>query len=180
MEQKAVDILLALDVYRHAIQGNMETAIIVTCDLDFAPVLEALLETRVRTRLWFDPKKTSNLLRDAADVAEPFNEYDVTRFLPDHISQRYTVSLLSDLKDYVAQIQKISHQSGDDWEFTVYLDKRNTRYIGHIEGRDGNPISSRDFRSVRLYAEARYEIDLNALKDPEEVQLYEQPPERNQ
>ncbi len=172
-EQKAVDILLAMDMYRHAIHGNMDTAIIVTSDLDFAPVLEALLETKVRSRLWFDPKKTSDLLIDAADVAEPFNELDIMRFVSREISQHYTVSLQAAPDDYFTQMPKVSDQSGADWQFTVFLDERHNRYIGHMEGGDGYWISSRDFRSVRLDAEGRYRINLEGLKIPKDVHLKE-------
>jgi uncharacterized LabA/DUF88 family protein len=49
IEQKAVDILLALDVYRHPVNGNMDTAVIVTSDADFEPVLDSIQETRVRS-----------------------------------------------------------------------------------------------------------------------------------
>ncbi len=171
-EQKAVDILLALDVYQHAIRGNMEVAIIVASDLDFAPVLEALLNTRVRSRLWFDPKKASPLLIDAADIAEPFNEETVMRFMPDDISQRYVVSHeQKNPEPYFDYLKKVSDLSRGDWHFTVYLDDMNKRYIGHIVGRDGVDITCRDFRSVRFHAEGLYRINLEALKVPKEVHL---------
>lgn len=170
-EQKAVDILLALDVYRHATRENMDTAIIVTSDLDFAPVLEALLETKVRTRLWYDPKKTSNMLKDAADIAEPFNEENIMRYLPDDIPQRYAVSGSQNPSDGFLSLPKVATHSGDDWVFNIYLDSDHKCYRGNIEGRDRFWISSRDFRSVRFFAEGRYQINLEAMEAPNDVHL---------
>jgi uncharacterized LabA/DUF88 family protein len=71
MEQKGVDIQLALDVYQHAIRDNITEAILVTSDLDFYPLLEALTQTKTTTKLRYDLEKTSAELIQVADVAQP-------------------------------------------------------------------------------------------------------------
>lgn len=57
VEQKGVDVLLAIEVFQHAVSGNMDIASIVTGDVDFLPLLEAISRTRVKTEILFDPKK---------------------------------------------------------------------------------------------------------------------------
>ena len=42
-QQKAVDVLLAVDVVTHALKGISEHAILVLSDLDFYPILDSLL-----------------------------------------------------------------------------------------------------------------------------------------
>lgn len=71
LEQKGVDIQLAIDAYQHAVLGNMEEAVLVTNDLDFLPLLDALTQTRVRTELRYVIGKTSDDLLEAADRAVP-------------------------------------------------------------------------------------------------------------
>jgi uncharacterized LabA/DUF88 family protein len=73
LEQKGVDIQLAIEAYQHAVRGNIETAVIVTNDLDFYPLLDAMTQTRVRTRLRYDRGKTSEALIEAADFAYPLS-----------------------------------------------------------------------------------------------------------
>jgi uncharacterized LabA/DUF88 family protein len=73
LEQKGVDILLAIDAYRHAVQGNIEEAHILTTDLDFFPLLEALRDTRVATYLHCYMPETSPDLFHLADVVHPVN-----------------------------------------------------------------------------------------------------------
>ena len=50
--QKAVDVLLAVDVITHAHNRTTESATIVTSDLDFQPVFNALLQSPVITSLY--------------------------------------------------------------------------------------------------------------------------------
>ena len=172
-EQKAVDIILALDMYRHAIQGSMDSAIILTNDLDFAPVLEALLDTRVQSTLWFNPRKTNNLLRDTADISSPFNELSVMQSMPAAVKKPYWVKLQQITKPAVqlALDRTVSRKCGDDWEFNVYKNKKGDSYYGHFSSVQGWMISSPDFRSVRLEAERSYGIDLTDLKVPKVVNL---------
>lgn len=71
VEQKGVDVLLAIEVFQHAVSGNMDIASIVTGDLDFLPLLEALSRTRVKTEIQFDPNSISIELIHAADQVKP-------------------------------------------------------------------------------------------------------------
>ena len=62
LEQKGVDILLAIDVFKHAMNGNMSEAHIMTTDIDFFPLFEALRDTPVSTHLHCFPADTSEEL----------------------------------------------------------------------------------------------------------------------
>jgi uncharacterized LabA/DUF88 family protein len=70
-EQKGDDILIAIEVFQHAVSGNMDVAVIITSDLDFYPLFDALVQTRVKTSLLYDPEKTPPELLDVADVSTP-------------------------------------------------------------------------------------------------------------
>jgi uncharacterized LabA/DUF88 family protein len=180
-EQKAVDILLALDVYRHAVNGNMDTAIIVTSDADFEPVLDSLQETRVRSILWCNPANASQPLQDAADLVEAFNEQNVMRYMPD--PAKYAVGMGSDRDNkFRSQMPLVTKTSGTDWRFSVYFYKERRQYIGVFDGRK-NPnfaslddgqlriITSPDFRSIKFFCEGRYKLSLSELKAPSILNL---------
>ncbi|TIW72947.1 MAG: NYN domain-containing protein, partial [Mesorhizobium sp.] len=75
-EQKGVDILLAIDVYRQAVNG-LERAFIFANDGDFYPVLEALQGTQTRTILKCIRGKTPKYLYELADQVSYINELNV-------------------------------------------------------------------------------------------------------
>jgi uncharacterized LabA/DUF88 family protein len=84
LEQKGVDILLAVDVFRHATHGNMSEAHIMTTDIDFFPLFDALRETRVSTHLHCYPRETSEELMFLADKVVPVNPFSILRWCRAH------------------------------------------------------------------------------------------------
>ncbi|RWI96384.1 MAG: NYN domain-containing protein [Mesorhizobium sp.] len=78
-EQKGVDILLAIDLYRHAVNG-LDHAHIFANDGDFYPVLEALHSTKTRSTLSCIRGKTPKYLYELADEVEYINELDLAPY----------------------------------------------------------------------------------------------------
>jgi uncharacterized LabA/DUF88 family protein len=69
--QKKVDILLAVDMLNHAERGNMKTAVLLTGDQDFVPVVQSLVNMGIYVRIMGDRKHTSRELIRAADAYFP-------------------------------------------------------------------------------------------------------------
>lgn len=65
--QKEVDVLLAVDMLTHGYDGNIEKAILIAGDLDFRPVVEALVRRGVFVEIWYEPKSAAVELPGAAD-----------------------------------------------------------------------------------------------------------------
>jgi uncharacterized LabA/DUF88 family protein len=84
-EQKGVDILLAVEAMQHATLGNIDGACFMLSDLDFYPLFDALIQTRVKSTLYYDPHKTSKDLIYAADVAEAVNAATLNLWLRDDL-----------------------------------------------------------------------------------------------
>ena len=80
LEQKGVDILLAIDVFKHATLPNMSLAHIMTKDLDFFPLFEALRETQVTVILHCFTSETSDELMSLADVVSPITPSTVLKW----------------------------------------------------------------------------------------------------
>jgi uncharacterized LabA/DUF88 family protein len=65
--QKEVDILLAVDMLTHGFNRNMSHAILVSGDLDFRPMVEALVRGGVFVEVWYEKRSGAKELPAAAD-----------------------------------------------------------------------------------------------------------------
>lgn len=67
IEQKQVDILIAVHMLTHSFNRNMDQATLLTSDLDFKPLLDALVQGGMYITLWHPKGNTNKELRYAAD-----------------------------------------------------------------------------------------------------------------
>ncbi len=65
--QKEVDVLLATDMLTHGFNGNMKTAVLLSGDLDFRPIIEALVRHGVFVEVWYHWTSIATELPGAAD-----------------------------------------------------------------------------------------------------------------
>lgn len=75
--QKKVDVQLAVDALTHAFNKNCWHASLVAGDLDFEPLVAALIQLGVHVHVWHEPASASKDLYRAADVSVPL---DVDQF----------------------------------------------------------------------------------------------------
>jgi len=68
-EQKMVDVQLAVDALLMASRGLFSDCDLITGDLDFRPLVIALVDMGVNVRLFYPPGETNNDLMTAADQA---------------------------------------------------------------------------------------------------------------
>jgi uncharacterized LabA/DUF88 family protein len=68
-EQKEVDVMLAVDMLTHSFRKNMHSATLLASDLDFKPLLDALIYEGMRVSLWYPNGETNQELIFAADIA---------------------------------------------------------------------------------------------------------------
>jgi len=87
--QKAVDIQIAVDMMSHSVRGNMSEAILLTGDLDFKPVVDAVVALGTKVTLWCEPKSASEELLRAADRRRTFSVDDMVQLLPRDDRERY-------------------------------------------------------------------------------------------
>jgi hypothetical protein len=74
--QKGVDILLAVDMMNHAVRQNMVSAILLSGDGDFQPLVEAVVQMGLFVTLAGDINHTSRELAVAADDYRPLRLTD--------------------------------------------------------------------------------------------------------
>jgi uncharacterized LabA/DUF88 family protein len=66
-QQKEVDVLLAVDMMEHGFNGSMSKAVLLTGDVDFRPVVEALVRHGVFVHVWYHRSSFAQELPGAAD-----------------------------------------------------------------------------------------------------------------
>ena len=76
-EQKKIDVMIAVDMLTHTFRRNMHEATLLTSDLDFKPLLDALVYEGMFVTLWYPPNDTNKELVAAADRRQPFGIRDV-------------------------------------------------------------------------------------------------------
>lgn len=68
--QKGVDIALAVEMLSHTVRRNMEGVVLLAGDMDFKPLMEAVVREGMRINLWYERTSTSRELRLVPDFAE--------------------------------------------------------------------------------------------------------------
>jgi uncharacterized LabA/DUF88 family protein len=71
--QKEVDILLAVDMLTHGFNRNMTHAVLLAGDLDFRPVVQALVRSGVFVQVLYERGSGSSRLHGAADYGIELN-----------------------------------------------------------------------------------------------------------
>ena len=83
-EQKRVDVLLSVDMVRHAAAGHIQHAVLIAGDSDFIPAVEAAKESGVTLSLWCGNYNTVH--NDLIALADEVHQLDwkyFPRFVPD-------------------------------------------------------------------------------------------------
>lgn len=71
VQQKKVDIMIAVDMLTHSFRRNMHQATLLTADLDFKPLVDALVQDGMQVELWYPHGKPNKELIYAADKRIP-------------------------------------------------------------------------------------------------------------
>ncbi|MDZ7968935.1 MAG: NYN domain-containing protein [Nostoc sp. DedSLP03] len=76
-EQKQVDIMIAVDMLTHSFRRNMHEATLLTGDLDFKPLIDALVQDGMYVSLWYPKGRTNYELVDSADSRQAITIHNV-------------------------------------------------------------------------------------------------------
>lgn len=152
-QQKGVDILLATDCLMHAIRNNIDEAAIMTSDLDFFPLFEALLLTRTKSILRYQIGKTSSDLIQAADFAEPLTFADFSLWVVS--DGRLATGSRSISREDHASAREVASGKIADASFRLMK-----IYDGYFSLIDGLPIGG--LTNSRLFIEGQAEKRMRA------------------
>lgn len=80
-QQKEVDVLLAVDMLTHAHRRNMTHVSFIAGDLDFRPLVDAVVREGVFVTLEYDPKHSASDLIDTSDARKPWDYWTMAPLL---------------------------------------------------------------------------------------------------
>ena len=136
IRQKAVDIMIAVDMLRHSYRKNMDKTTLLTGDLDFKPLLEALVLEGMHTSILYSKESISNELLYSADSNQRITIKTIYEWIPDHLKHNYRIpkfipSLIIEnpvlLRKGVTKNDEINLLGRDENEFWIEIKKENNR-----------------------------------------------------
>jgi uncharacterized LabA/DUF88 family protein len=122
-EQKKVDVMIAVDMLTHSFRQNMQQATLLTSDLDFKPLIDALIREGMFVSLWYRRGATAKKLIAAADRSWPLNVSEVHAALVDPLSLDIPIVYVQPSKGDYTQV--LTKWIVDDREITLMKDGPN-------------------------------------------------------
>jgi uncharacterized LabA/DUF88 family protein len=93
VEQKKVDVMIAVDMLTHSFRRNMHQAALLTADLDFKPLVDALVQDGMHVTLWYPRGKPNRELVYAADARHPLTFRNLHGWSTDEFQRFLTLCL---------------------------------------------------------------------------------------
>ena len=89
VRQKQVDVQIAVDMLTHSYRGNMHRAAFIAGDLDFKPLVEAVVRDGMFIEIWFEKSSASTDLLDAADGRRALDLYGLHGYLNEEFKKEH-------------------------------------------------------------------------------------------
>jgi uncharacterized LabA/DUF88 family protein len=143
LEQKKVDVMIAVDMLTHTFRRNMHKATLLSGDNDFKPLVDALVYEGMFITLWYPPGETSSELLNAADARTALTLKQLRDLLTNDSSVRFTVPIAANHRPDVAPAGRFLHQwiqdgkghaiyrAGDDYIVTREHNELNRLHVRH-------------------------------------------------
>ena len=135
-EQKQVDIMIAVDMLTHTFGGNMNEATLLTSDLDFKPLLDALVQQGMNVSLWYQKNRANYELVDAADIKTPLTINKVSGWFTNEFRHQ---AKLPDIKNNTFRLGSHwehcnQNEQNDYYRLQLFENKtsRNTQYMAFV------------------------------------------------
>ena len=141
--QKQVDVKIAVDMLSHTYNGNMHQCTLIAGDLDFKPVVDALVMAGMYTTLWYKEGSTSEELIYASDAKVAFDYHTIFRLLEEEIQQTIILpqfvindslkqlnenSLIEKAVNSLGEEIQIHHVNEIHYVVEPYLERNKSRY----------------------------------------------------
>ena len=121
--QKGVDTMIAIDMLRHSFRKNMHEAALLAGDLDFLPLLEALVMEGMYVTLWYHPNSISKDLLKSTDAIKRLKIHDLYNLLHKEDKERIKIPKMITKKLDVEQFELINKGILDDKTISLYVNE---------------------------------------------------------
>ncbi len=160
LEQKKVDVMIAVDMLTHTFRRNMHQATLLTGDNDFKPLVDALVHEGMFVTLWYPPDETSKELLDSADARRPLGLLQLQELL-----------INSDQREFGIPMRVNKHPNDEpgtrirEWMIDGKrhaLNQEDDDYIVLVEGDPSNRLNIRhkNMALLRTFYRETYGVDI--------------------
>ncbi|MEH2236396.1 NYN domain-containing protein [Nostoc sp.] len=161
-EQKEVDIMIAVDMLTHSFRKNMDEATLLTNDLDFKPLIDALVQNGMYVSLWYSKGKTNYELVDAADSRQVLTIHTVWGWLTENFQKQVTLPVLSQssfspIDNSWTQVNKIEQAA---YEVFIYEKEKNYAAVLQTINGDYNLYQHNNLDQLKFYVDHIYSPDI--------------------
>jgi uncharacterized LabA/DUF88 family protein len=137
LRQKEVDVLLATDMLTHGYDGNMRKAILIAGDLDFRPIVEALVRRGVFIEIWYERKSGARELPGAADFGRELG-FETFYLLSSQSFQSQNVLPVMNRAHAPVDTPVVISQCVDDGrQVTLFHEANRSMFVIRAERSDG-------------------------------------------
>jgi uncharacterized LabA/DUF88 family protein len=162
LEQKHVDVMIAVDMLTHTFRKNMDRATLLTGDSDFKPLIDALVREGMFVTLWHPERTNSELLR-AADARRPIAIDELFNFLEPTVKSSISLPsvnvTIGGATPHAPTVSTIHKWTEDGNAFELIFD--GTQYV--LTCHQGNrklQVLHPDPGMLRMYSKDRFSINI--------------------
>jgi uncharacterized LabA/DUF88 family protein len=160
-EQKQVDIMIAVDMLTHSFRRNMHEATLITGDLDFKPLIDALVQDGMYVSLWYPKGRVNYELVDAADSKLPLRFSIVQQWFTNRFNSKISIPATTQPKVPVIDndwksIDKIAKN------YEAFLYEKQGNFAAIVKNKDGEDflLKHNDLNQLKFYVEHVYGLDV--------------------
>jgi uncharacterized LabA/DUF88 family protein len=145
LEQKKVDVMIAVDMLTHTFRRNMQHATLLTGDNDFKPLLDALVQEGMFVTLWYPPDETSRELANAADARKALDMWSLCHLLTPESRARFSIPAVINKPPGFEPGTRIAEWLADGVRHTLNQDGAD-----YVVLRDGDQLNRLNIRHADL------------------------------
>lgn len=154
--QKEVDILIAVDMMSHAARKNMGEAILLAGDMDFAPLVESLVDLGLAVTVIADTLTVANELTWAADTFHALTIMDYHAFASRPLKYKYPLpDVTPNGSPPDGGLLKKGHL-GDDMCVLYLADSDHIIYVQSFQGGQSLRVRFNDLEKLERFCESQY------------------------
>jgi uncharacterized LabA/DUF88 family protein len=165
-EQKQVDIMIAVDMLTHSFRRNMHEATLITGDLDFKPLIDALVQDGMYVSLWYPKGRVNCELVDAADSKQPLRFKFVQQWFTNSFNSKINTPDIT---------QPPFHDLDNDWRqletieknYKAFLYEKQSNFAAIVKNKDGDDfvLKHNNLNQLKFYVDHVYGLDVSREYD---------------
>lgn len=157
--QKAVDILLAVDMMTHAVRQNMKRAVLLSGDGDFEPLVDSLVQMGMYIMVSGDAQSTSRDLVKAADAFMPLRFQDYFDLSAEALKAQLplpTENLIGYKKRFYEGLKVAQGELKDGRTVTISFPDMYRAYVPVANTNEASTFDYPDPERLKLYVTLRF------------------------